>query len=356
LPSDKPKPNPARSFARAAFAVGKNALDHAGKRKGAHVLAEERWPMDRAALALTKAAVSPATMTNTSVLSPSITADFVASLAFDSAAAKLIDLGMRIDMSGVSSVLIPHRSTNLPDVNAQWIGETNSFPVRQYTLAASTLGPVHKLASSVVLSREMSEAAGGEEVFSTLLREDLAASLDSSMFSATAASAVRPAGLLAGVSALTATAGGGAGALQGDIAALASVASAVGSDNVVFIASSAYALRLRTYKTVLEPEEDNFQIFASIAVPDGRLIAVAPQAFVSGFGAVPRVLVSEHALVQLEDTSPAATFGTAGTPNVVSAPLRSSYQTDSVVVRAILDAAWALRSTGAVAYVDSVTW
>jgi hypothetical protein len=153
LPSDKPKPNPARSFARAAFAVGKNALDHAGKRKGAHVLAEERWPMDRAALALTKAAVSPATMTNTSVLSPSITADFVASLAFDSAAAKLIDLGMRIDMSGVSSVLIPHRSTNLPDVNAQWIGETNSFPVRQYTLAASTLGPVHKLASSVVLSR-----------------------------------------------------------------------------------------------------------------------------------------------------------------------------------------------------------
>jgi hypothetical protein len=55
----------------------------------------------------------------------------------------------------------------------------------------------------------------------------------------------------------------------------------------------------------------------------------------------------------MEDTSPQQ-IGTA--PNVVAAPARSLWQTDSIAIRCILDAAWALRSTGAVAWVQSATW
>ena len=319
------------------------------------MLAERLWPNDRAAIALTRAATSPASTTTSTwagALSPTATADFVASLTGESAAARLIDAGMRISLDGVNSVNIPHRSTNIPAVDTQWIAENGAFPVKQLSLAASTLGPTHKLATSVVLSREMAESAGGEEVFATLLREDVAASLDASLFSTTAASSTRPAGILAGVSALTATTGGGSAALQGDLAKLAVVATNIGSGDVVFITSPAYAIRLATYPNVLDLDNNQFSIWPSVAVPDATIIAIAPAAFVSGFGAVPKITTAQDAVVHMEDTSPAQ-ISTVGSPNVVAAPVRSAFQTDSIVVRCILDAAWTLRASGAVAWIQS---
>ena len=187
------------------------------------------------------------------------------------------------------------------------------------------------------------------------MREDIAASLDASMFSTTAASSSRPAGILNGISALTATTGGGAAALQGDLAQLAVVATSIGSGDVVFITSPAYAIRLATYPNVLDLDNNRFQVWPSNAVADGTIIAVAPAAFVSGFGPVPKITISQNAVVHLEDTSPAQ-IGTTGSPNVVAAPTRSAFQTDSIVVRAILDAAWTLRASGAVAWISGATW
>ena len=355
LPSDLPRDPPGRALARAAFAIGKNAVEDRGS---AAQVAEQSWPNDRAAIALTKAATSPASTTSSGwagVLSPTATADYVGSLIGESAAARLIGAGLRISLDGLNSVLLPHRSTALPAVDTQWIAENGAFPIKQYTLAASTLGPMHKLATGVVLSREMAESAGGEEVFATLLREDVAASLDASLFSTTAASSTRPAGILNGISALTATTGGGATALQGDIAKLAAIASVVGSGNIAFICSPSYAVRMATYPTVLDLDNNQFQVWPSVAVADGTIIAIAPAAFASAFGAVPRITASKEAVVQMEDTSPAQ-LSTAGTPNVVSAPLRSVFQTDSIAVRVILDAAWTLRASGAVAWISGATW
>jgi hypothetical protein len=53
------------------------------------------------------------------------------------------------------------------------------------------------------------------------IREDTSVALDSILLDATAASAIRPAGLRNGVSGLTATSGGGFTALVGDIKAMA---------------------------------------------------------------------------------------------------------------------------------------
>jgi hypothetical protein len=40
----------------------------------------------------------------------------------------------------------------------------------------------------------------------------------------------------------------------------------------------------------------------------------------------------------------------------VASPVRSLWQTDTVGIRAILRCAWALRATGAVAWLQSATW
>jgi hypothetical protein len=150
----------------------------------------------------------------------------------------------------------------------------------------------------------------------------------------------------------TPTTAGSESALRGDIAKLAAVVGSTGSANVAFIASPAYAVRLASYRNVVG---ETAPVWPSIAVADGTIIAVAVDAFVSGFGPVPRISVSEHALVHMEDTS-AQQIGTVGTPNVVAAPSRSVWQTDSVAIRCILDAAWTLRSANAVAWITGALW
>src|SRR3954454_8551571 len=181
------------------------------------------------------------------------------------------------------------------------------------------------------------------------------ASLDASIFSATPASAVRSAGILNGIASLTATpsTAGTEASLRGDLAKVGgAVAAATGSANLAFVVSPGYALRLLTYRNVIG---DAAQIWPSIAVPDGTIICVAVDAFVSGFGPVPRIETSRDAVVHMEADAPLP-IASPGSPNVVAAPTRSLFQTDSIAVRCILDAAWCLRSPAAVAWITGALW
>jgi hypothetical protein len=355
LPEDLHQPK-GRAVCRAAFAIARNAI--ADVQCGGPEMAASLWPHDKQAIAVTRAATSPATIGTVAwagALSPTTTADFVSSLVGMSAGAKLIDAGMRIDLTNKYAVLLPHRSANLPDSNTQWIAEGGPIPVRQYALATSILGPVHKLATSVVASRELLKGPGGEDVLATLMREDVAVSLDASLFSNAAATAIRPAGLMAGITALTATpsTGGLEAALRGDIAKLAAVVTATGSANVAFVVSPAGAVRLASYPTITGP---NLQVWPSLAVADGTIIAIAVDAFVSGFGSVPRISTSDAAVIHMEDTAPLQIATGAQGSGVLATPARSLWQTDSIAVRCILDCSWALRSTAAVAWITGATW
>jgi hypothetical protein len=267
LPSDLRQP-PGRAFCRAAYAVALNHLDDA--KRGAPQVAESLFPNDRAAISITKAAVNPAsigTVAWAGALSPTITGEFISSLVGISAGAELIDAALRIDLTGKYEVLLPHRSANLANVDTQWVAEGAPFPIRSYALSQSILGPVKKLICSAVATREALQGSGGEEVIATLLREDVAASLDASLFSNAAASATRPAGLLNGISALTATTGGGEAALRGDIGLIGgAVAASVGNANLAFITSPASAIKVATYPTVAGAQ---VQVWPSIAVPAG---------------------------------------------------------------------------------------
>ncbi len=83
-------------------------------------------------------------------------------------------------------------------------------------------------------------------------------------------------------------------------------------------------------------------------------LAVDPTAFVAAFGTDPEITASNEATVHLEDSAPAQ-IGTAGTPNVVAAPTLSAFHVESIAVRCIVDAAWALRAP-AIAYTTGVSW
>jgi hypothetical protein len=56
----------------------------------------------------------------------------------------------------------------------------------------------------------------------------------------------------------------------------------------------------------------------------------------------------------MESTSPQP-IGSVGSPPTVAAPTRSAFQTDTILIRLIMPAAWALRAP-AVAWVQGVTW
>jgi hypothetical protein len=276
----------------------------------------------------------------------------VASLAGESAAARLIGAGMRVDLSGVAGVLIPHRSAPLPNIDVAWVQELGAYPVRQGLLASTLLGPTRKLITGIVVTRELADYANGDEIIGSMLREDVAASLDFSLFSNAAASASRPAGILNGVTSLAATTGSGEAALRGDIAKLEAIATATGTNEIAYIASPSYAARAATYANVVG---NDVNVWPSVAVADGVLIAIAPAAFVSGFGAVPKINTAQDATLHRDDASPQQ-IGTPGSPNVVAAPTRSMFQTDSIALRLILDCAWSLRSTGAVSWITGATW
>jgi hypothetical protein len=102
-----------------------------------------------------------------------------------------------------------------------------------------------RLSELIAMADGLRSGIHGEQVIGNLLREDLSYSLDATMFSATAGSTARPAGILNGVTGQTAKAGGTTAAMNTDIRNLFSAISAVGSiDDIVLIASPAQAAAL----------------------------------------------------------------------------------------------------------------
>jgi hypothetical protein len=230
-----------------------------------------------------------------------------------------------------------------------WVAELAPMPVLSFTLSALTLTP-HKLAAAAAATRQVVESGNGEQVIGQLLKEDLSYTLDATMFSATAGSTSRPAGLLNGLTTLGATAGGGATAMNADIAKLFTSISSVGnSDDIAIIAAPSQAAAL-----ALQPRSGELRVWSSRALASGTVVAIDTAGFISAFAPLPRVQASGDAVAHFDDSAPAA-LSTAGSPNVSSAPLRSAFQTDCVLVRVFLTASWVVRP-GSVAFISSTSW
>jgi hypothetical protein len=126
-------------------------------------------------------------------------------------------------------------------------------------------------------------------------------------------------------------------------------ATASGSGSVVFVVSPSRAATL----PIKAPEiAEKVTVLPSVAVPDGRVIAVDPLAILHATDTVPEILVARGAVLHMSDT-PLPIVDASGT---VAAPARSTYQTASVAIRALAEIAFVKRHSTSVAYVDDASW
>ena len=345
---------PATHMYRAAYAAVKAAAKPFGNETAAQ-MAEKIYPGDPVTpRLLLRGVTTPATIASATwagAVAAEVPIDFVSSLAPESAAALLISAGVRLSLEGIYEVALPRRNGVPTGDGVLWTAEGVPLPVKGFTIATGLLGPVRKMGSIVAITRELAEHSTAEAVIQTLLQEDAAASLDASMFSNTAASASRPAGLLNGVTPITATSGGGATAMTADLLALVGAISDAGGGSPIFIGSPKMALAA----SLVSNSNPDIVVWPSRALTGGTIIAIEPRAFASAFGPEPDITASTEPAFHMDDAAPAP-IAVTGTPNTVSAPVRSMYQTDCVALKMILRAAWTMRAPGMVQYITGATW
>jgi HK97 family phage major capsid protein/HK97 family phage prohead protease len=268
-----------------------------------------------------------------------------------------------------AQIKIPTRTTTSTLAGA-WVGEGAPKPVKKLSLSSITLTPF-KLAVISVFSEEMAlySTPAIEGIIRDAMSNDTGVSLDTYLIDATAASSTRPAGLLNGVTPLTATATGTntekmIADLKQLIAAL--VASGSNGNNVHVLVNPAQALSLSFAMTTTGDflfdgaagagQRFGVTFHSSATVAAGRVIAVDANEFATMTGDTPRFSVSNEAALHMEDTSPLQiATGPQGTA-VVATPTTSLFQTDCVAIRMHLYVTWAMRRTGFVQTIASVGW
>jgi HK97 family phage prohead protease len=313
----------------------------------------------------TKAASAPAMTTVTgwaAELVQTVYAAFMESLFPKSVYPRLAAKGLDLSFGRAGKISIPTRSLT-PTIAGSFVGEGAPIPVRQGAFTAQVLTP-KKMAVITTWTREMDEHSvpAIEGLLRQAIQDDTAIAIDSVLLDTNAATAVRPAGLLNGVTPLTATAGGGFNALVGDIKQLSGALLTATRGNV---RSPAWIMNPQQVMSAgLTPAPasgvfpfdtsggnlNGWPIIDSGTVPMGTIIAMDAADFV-GAGENPRFEISDQATLHFEDTAPLdIVAGTASTP------VKSLWQTDSIGLRLILPLNWLNRRPGTVAAIVGVTW
>lgn len=332
--------DPVRSIARAAVARAMAMLDRS-QRPDEH--ASRMWSFDTDAILLTRAATAPNDMTNTAALAE-ISLAVLPMLAPYSAAAQMFAQGLTVTFGRTGAFAVP----NLGQVGVGFVAEGAPKPVLQSTAASSQLDP-HKIAGIAVASIELFSQPSIETIMQNLLAESAGPALDAAVFSTAAATSARPAGLLNGIAAITATAGGGLEAMVTDIKSLGTaIAPIAGGSKIALIMNPTQAIifAMRSYR-----EPANAIVLAG-NVAAGTVIAVVLNAVVGAVG-TPAFDASTQATLHM-DTVPLALVPSGGA--VASSPMSSMFQSANVAVKMVLDASWVRRSASGVAWIQNATW
>jgi hypothetical protein len=305
------------------------------------------WPRDEQAMLLLKGAVPPTS-----------TGDFVSrdlvtsfrSLAPGSAAIKLFDSSVKLDLTGINTIRIPYLAS-LP-INPVFVGEGAPAPAVQFTTAATTLGPARKILVLSGVTREMNEALPetAAAVIGTVLADASNASIDKTAFDTNPATAVRPAGLLNGVTPLTASAATDTYmAVSDDLANLAAAIGAAGIDpnDIIYVAGPREATIIK-----LRAEQFADNVLTTLGLPAKSVAAFAPAAVYSGYQDVPTIETRSEVTIHWEDTTPLPIVSSPGT---VAAPARSAFQQELIVIRVKAWCSWAV-AKGGVQIVNNVNW
>ena len=267
-----------------------------------------------------------------------------------SAAASLIPHALHVDLTGFAQVVVPGRIVEAASAGA-WVRESDAIPVKMLNFYAVTLEP-RKFAVISVFTREMAESSNIEAVVKQTLGEASGLALDSAMFSNAPGDATRPAGLLNGVPLIVA-APAGANAMVTDLSRLIDALAANGAGLApAIVAAPAQALAIK----FAAGAHFDIPILAApvlaTASPARTVIMIETGSLVVGFDAKPEFSVSRAGTLHVEDTAPEhiVDAGAVAMPTV-----RSMFQTDSLALKMLLRASWAMGAPH-VAWTTNTNW
>jgi Phage capsid family len=306
-----------------------------------------RYPSDKLAQFITRAAQAPATTATTgwaAELAQSVVADYLTGLGPVSAAAEIFAqaLGLTFDRAG--QVRIPHFVAEYG--NAGFVAEGAPIPVRQFAAEQPDALTPHKLAAIAVLSRELVESSNAEKLIGDVLSRATGRMLDEVLFDANPASAIRPAGLRNGVSVTAASSATESDrAFTEDMAKLADAVAPVAANSpLIYVASPGRALRM---KLRLTRDIDGLLIVASNAVIND-LLCVVPAALAVIAGTTPEIEVGRESELVM-NTSP-VDIGAGG------APVGTVFQSDNIGLKVRFPVTWSRRDPRAFAWCTPTGW
>jgi hypothetical protein len=187
-----------------------------------------------------------------------------------------------------------------------------------------------------------------EEFTTQAIKEAVSTKLDKKMFSTDAADATAPAGILAGATVVPPTAATEPWAISSDVGALVEALAQYGGGlEPVIIAAPGQAAALRMWR-----QQDFYDIYPSLALAAGTVVAVESSSFVSGFDSLPEFDIKTGVALHMEDTTP-TDIVSGGTAAI---PVKSAFQTDLIALRMILRAGWGMRNPQHVATMSGVSW
>jgi hypothetical protein len=322
----------------------------------------------------TRAAVNPALTTVTgwaAELVTQINADYLGLLQPQSVYPRLAARGLQLSFGRAGRINIPMRSAT-PTIAGSFVGEGMPIPVRRGAFTSQVLTP-KKMAVITSWTKEIDQYSipAIEGLLREAISDDTSVALDSVLLDSNAATTIRPAGLLNGVSGQTPTALGGNAfnAIIGDIKNLvgALVTSTQGNlRSPVFLMNPGDVLSASMIvppNTGLMPFRDelargtllNIPVIDSGTVPVKTVILLDAADFVTVGGEAPAFDISDQATIHEEDTNPAPIVGGTGA-GTAATPVRSLWQTDTLALRMIQRMNWVMRRTGMVSYVSAITW
>jgi HK97 family phage major capsid protein len=281
---------------------------------------------------------------------------------------RLAGKGLALSFGRAGRINIPTRSRT-PSIAGSFVGEGQAIPVRQGAFTTQALVP-KKLGVISLWTRELDEHSipAIEGLIREAIQVDTSVAVDTVLIDANPATVIRPAGLLNGIAALTATAGGGLTALTGDLKLLIGALTAGTYGNVrapAWLLNPGNVLNAALTSapnTGIFPFRDEIArgtlatipIIDSTTVPLNTMILVDAADFVVVDGGAPRFEISDQATLHLEDTNPQDLV--TGSPGVVATPQKSLFQTDSIALRMVWPLNWLQRRAGTIAWTSSVTW
>jgi hypothetical protein len=342
----RPDPHAMRRMAVASLARACVSIARGADTAQEHVT--RTWPRDDGALAVVKAVSAPSDTTSASPLVRQIIPALIEALGPASAGAVLLgaSLSLRFDTAG--SISVPSITAD-PGL-AQFVGQGAPLPVAQGAFAPPVVLTPRKLGAVLTLTSEMASASNAEAILSDLLTRSTALALDTALFSSNAGTAVAPPGLRNGINPLTASADPDPlNAMLADIEKLITVTAAITAEPPILVMSPSRAImaQLRAPHT-LAP----LRVLASAALAPADVLCVAPIALANATGDAPRVEEARDATVHMENV-PLAIIDGSGT---LAMPTRSLWQTDSIGLRVIYPADWALRDVRGCSWLTATAW